>query len=1534
MGKIRTIFFIIFPIVLALNIELSAEGTTPPSAPKGALSEGFESATFPPNGWTTINNDGGFKEWSRSTSEPHTGNANASVSDERPNDDWLITPRLTVAAGDHFSLWAKSSSSSYPEDFNVKVSKSGNSVADFTITLQAVRGVPSSYTQYTYDLVGGGYGINAGDNIYIAIQCVSNDKYTLNIDDVAGPALHSTSTQPGSPSNPSPADSSTSVALSGNLTWNFGANTDTYDLWFGHSGNMSKVVADGSAGASGSYSYSNLTEGSDYQWQVIAKNSGTGENTAGAIWSFRTTLPSGQFQIGRGTNAGQHLPIDPFFGYTYSQSLYFSSDFGSVGSDKRISKIYYNYHKSSTDNHHADDWVVYIGTTTATSVSDWTAVGSLTKVFDGNSGYGDIAPGDGWMEITLDMPFNYNPSTDGNLIVAVDENSGGYTSSGDKFYYDQNRAKADVSIYYYNDSTNPDPASPPTGGDYFGISSYYPNIRFQFEDIPTNPIFRVAPSSKDYGVVNLGESSSAQTFTISNRGGGTLTITSAPSLIGANPGDYSLTDGATYPKNLAAGQSYTIDVTFTPTVAGARNATLRIVDNQKSNHDVALSGTGKGPVFDVNPSSKDYGSVNLGESSAAQTFTISNKGGGTLTINPAPSLIGANSGDYSITDGATYPKNLTAGQSYTINVTFTPTAAGTRNATLRIVDNQKSNQDVALSGTGKGATFDVNPSSKDYGTVNLGESSAEQTFTVTNTGGETLTISSAPTITGTNTGDYSITTDANSYPVNLTNGQTAGWGVTFSPQAEGARSANLTFTDNTKATHNVALSGSGHNATLTPPFTENFTNYLPTDWTEGTGTLAAPSTISGTSSAWTQDDYRNDTGDSNGKSAKINIYGTSKKDWLFTPSIDLSGKTNYQLEFDLALTDNGNSGNPDPAAGDDDKFAVIISTDNGSTWSSANALQIWNNATNPSFADIPSGGQHITLDLTSYSGTVKIGFYGESTVSNGDMDLFVDNVQVREIPTSPIFSVSPSSKDYGTVNLTESSAQTFTIKNTGIGTIQITGSSLTGTNASEFSLTDGNSYPVNLAANESIAVSVTFSPTSRGQKTASLQITDGAKATHSVALSGRGKNVNHGGDGSLYGGYYYANSTSNGGTNRPAYSWIDPTAKAHTEITSWTSGGDDDGYYNAAIGFSFTFFGNAYTDCYIGSNGVIAFGSGYSGGGSSVAIPNTDDPDNIIAGCLMDLDDLNDGKVYYGADAGGNFVVTWYHYHDYGDDNEWITFQIILKQNGNIKIQFNTAESSLNAEVSGTTINGDALIGIENSDGSDGFEYRNNGSGGPIFDPGKAGNLALEMSKNEGATPVELSSFTANMVGGNVELNWRTETEVNVYSFQIERAPVNNEATENSWTMIGEVMASGNSNSPKQYSFVDNKINPGAYEYKLKIIDTDGSFKYSDIVEVNLNSDLPEKFALGQNYPNPFNPTTNITYVIARSEATRQSHELSVKLMVYNILGRKVATLVNKKQVPGNYSVQFDASKLSSGIYFYRLTAGEFSSVKKMILMK
>ena len=199
--------------------------------------------------------------------------------------------------------------------------------------------------------------------------------------------------------------------------------------------------------------------------------------------------------------------------------------------------------------------------------------------------------------------------------------------------------------------------------------------------------------------------------------------------------------------------------------------------------------------------------------------------------------------------------------------------------------------------------------------------------------------------------------------------------------------------------------------------------------------------------------------------------------------------------------------------------------------------------------------------------------------------------------------------------------------------------------------------------------------------------------------------------------------------------------------------------------------------------------------------------------------------------------------------------------------------------------------------------------------------------------PVELIAFSASVNNNKVNLAWQTATEVNNSGFEIERKNVN---IESNWEKIGFVEGHGNSNSPKKYFFTDEKPAGGKTRYRLKQIDINGNFTYSETVQAIIR--FPTKFELYQNYPNPFNPTTTINYVIARNKATvappTRTDELSVQLIVYDILGRKVATPVNKKQTPGNYSVQFDASKLSSGIYFYTLQAGDFISTKKMILIK
>jgi Secretion system C-terminal sorting domain len=193
-----------------------------------------------------------------------------------------------------------------------------------------------------------------------------------------------------------------------------------------------------------------------------------------------------------------------------------------------------------------------------------------------------------------------------------------------------------------------------------------------------------------------------------------------------------------------------------------------------------------------------------------------------------------------------------------------------------------------------------------------------------------------------------------------------------------------------------------------------------------------------------------------------------------------------------------------------------------------------------------------------------------------------------------------------------------------------------------------------------------------------------------------------------------------------------------------------------------------------------------------------------------------------------------------------------------------------------------------------------------------------------GALPVQLSSFTAILNGNSVELHWTTATEVNNYGFDVERKSSQTSPIQTSWSKIGFVRGNGNSNSPKDYSFVDKSISNGKYSYRLKQIDTDGKFEYSNVVNIDIN--VSAKYFLNQNYPNPFNPSTIIAYSIPASS--------NVTLKVYNVLGKLVTTLVNKYQQAGSYRVYFDASFLSNGVYFYRLQAGNFSATNKMLLLK
>jgi len=184
-------------------------------------------------------------------------------------------------------------------------------------------------------------------------------------------------------------------------------------------------------------------------------------------------------------------------------------------------------------------------------------------------------------------------------------------------------------------------------------------------------------------------------------------------------------------------------------------------------------------------------------------------------------------------------------------------------------------------------------------------------------------------------------------------------------------------------------------------------------------------------------------------------------------------------------------------------------------------------------------------------------------------------------------------------------------------------------------------------------------------------------------------------------------------------------------------------------------------------------------------------------------------------------------------------------------------------------------------------------------------------------TPVQLTSFTASAVSGGVMLNWATATEIDNYGFEVECS-----VDGNVWEAIAFVEGHGNSNTPQEYSYFDNSA-AGNVSYRLKQLDNNGAYEYSAVVSANAGL---AKTELLQNSPNPFNPSTKINFVLADNG--------QVNISVYNMLGQKVAELVNGNMTAGNHTVNFNASDLASGFYFYTLKTAGYSKTMKMMLIK
>lgn len=788
-------------------------------------------------------------------------------------------------------------------------------------------------------------------------------------------------------------------------------------------------------------------------------------------------------QIGTGITTTSYLPIYGLYGYNYTQQIYTQAQINKAGN---ITKLRFFYVSGTITN--SKDWVIYMGHTTKTafsSTTDWEPLANLTQVFAGDvSSYVPLA--NNWMEIPLTTPFNYN-NTD-NLVIAVDENTSGYASMS----WGAFTSGTNTGIYYYSDSVNPDPATPPTAtsrtADINRIQLVFPN-----SSAPLAPTL-LSPSNGGWAMIgdilSWTPTSGAGDATTYDVYFGTSTN---PPLVSSNQA------ATTYTPTLIAGTTYYWKVVARNELGDSpasaiwsfKTPTATQLAESFENTSFPPGGWANPGTWSRSTSYAKHGTASAYKYGSSSSQYILSTPKVTITSTSTLnfwSLCSSTSGILQIV----YSPDRTTWTQIGSDITY----AATYTMYNTVVDLS------SLAGNNYYLGFRTAYSGSYYVDFVLGpeitsEAPGAPTLSTpadlaTNVNELTTFTWTVPTTGGVPTG-YKLYCDTNNPPTTLKADLNA---LTYTLTTPLAYITTYYWTV-------LAYNGAGEGPTATVrsfttradpiistfPWVVDFgtlsTDWPVLNWSQLTGLLGGTLT---TGTQWFQDDFGNVTTPVN-KSAKINIYGTSRYGWLITPPIAIPG-AGYELKFDLALTTYSGITSPTPGAQADDRFIVLIS--DSPLMTNPTVLREWNNTGSTYVYDniSPSGENHI-ISLNTYSGTKYLAFYGESTVSNGDNDLFVDNVTVREIPAAPIISCNPSSWDFGQVQINTTKTKDFTISNIGAGTLNVSSIAIAG----DYYTLLTNPAPVGLAAGQSAIFTVQYAPTALGTQNGTVTITDNRGTT-------------------------------------------------------------------------------------------------------------------------------------------------------------------------------------------------------------------------------------------------------------------------------------------------------------------------------------------------------------------------------------------------------------------------------------------------------
>ncbi|MBN2829934.1 MAG: choice-of-anchor J domain-containing protein [Candidatus Cloacimonetes bacterium] len=420
-----------------------------------------------------------------------------------------------------------------------------------------------------------GLTLQANTDYYICVDSQSqgfpfNGYYSFYIEaDFYGNLMNTPA--PSILTNVLPANAEMNVSQTIDLSWNFGANTETYDLYFDSVYPPNTQVVFGAiADTTGSYTTQGLERGTTYYWKVISYNSLSPFSTTTSL-SFTTSIANHIRSIGNGSILGSHLPIENGLAGTYSQTIYLQSEINIP--NRMIDRISYHYNGVAPllQNNH---WHIYMGHTTNDEFennADWIPINQLTEVYDGFKSY---RTQDNWEDIILDTPFPYN-NVD-NLVIAVLETYSFWPHSYGSFNASATPDNRSLCSY---DVTSPDPEELSYA---LYCTPFIPNIRISF------------CSSMYPNYLDFGEWASSRDLVLHNDIAPIVNILEPPILTGEDSNQFSIIDQNTYPIRLREGNEITISIAFNPTSEGHKSAILAFSYNQNdgsmSNHEINLLG--------------------------------------------------------------------------------------------------------------------------------------------------------------------------------------------------------------------------------------------------------------------------------------------------------------------------------------------------------------------------------------------------------------------------------------------------------------------------------------------------------------------------------------------------------------------------------------------------------------------------------------------------------------------------------------------------------------------------------------------------------------------------------------------------------------------------------------------------------------------------------------------------------------------------------------------------------------------------------